>query len=49
MSEQGNNVDENVVPVGPIEPYGKIVVIKRSGQDSASFELVEDSYTFGRY
>lgn len=31
------------------EPYGKIVVIKRSGQDSASFELVDAVYTFGRY
>ena len=29
--------------------YGKIVVIKRTGQDSASFELIDDSYTFGRY
>lgn len=29
-------------------PYGKIVVIKRSGQDSASFELVDISYLFGR-
>ena len=28
--------------------YGKIVVIKRTGQDSASFELIDDSYTFGR-
>jgi hypothetical protein len=31
------------------EVYGKIVVIKRTGQDSASFELMDDSYTFGRY
>jgi pSer/pThr/pTyr-binding forkhead associated (FHA) protein len=29
-------------------PYGKIIVIKRSGQDSASFELVDNSYLFGR-
>ena len=28
--------------------YGKIVVIKRTGQDSAGFELIEDSYIFGR-
>jgi len=32
----------------PTEPYGKIVVIKRNGQDSASFELIDDAYTFGR-
>jgi len=30
------------------EVYGRIVVIKRTGQDSASFELMDDSYTFGR-
>lgn len=30
------------------EAYGKIVVIKRSGQDAANFELIDDSYTFGR-
>jgi hypothetical protein len=28
--------------------YGKIVVLKRSGQDSASFELIDEKYTFGR-
>ena len=31
-----------------MEAYVKIVVLKRSGQDSASFELVDDKYTFGR-
>lgn len=28
--------------------YGKIVVIKRNGQDSASFELSDPNYLFGR-
>ena len=32
-----------------MEAYGKIVVLKRSGQDSASFELIDEKYTFGRY
>lgn len=41
MSEQLN--------VNSCEMYGKIIVIKRTGEDSASFELVDDSYTFGRY
>lgn len=29
-------------------PYGKIIVIKRSGQDSASFDLLDSAYVFGR-
>ena len=39
---------ENVKANGEVS-YGKIVVIKRTGQDSASFELIDDSYVFGRY
>lgn len=29
-------------------PYGMIVVLKRDGRDSASFELTDIEYTFGR-
>ena len=29
-------------------PYGLIVVLKRDGRDSASFELTDTEYTFGR-
>ena len=29
-------------------PYGKIVVTRKTGEDSAFFELIHDSYTFGR-
>lgn len=29
-------------------PYGMIVVLKRDGRDSASFELTDTEYTFGR-
>ena len=32
----------------PQSAYGKIIVIKRNGMDSASFDLNDTSYTFGR-
>jgi hypothetical protein len=54
MSEQevkqtGEHCAGGCAPSGSVtEVYGKIVVIKRTGQDSASFELIDDSYTFGR-
>ncbi len=44
MSEQVNDT----TAVLSTEMYGKIIVIKRTGEDSASFELIDDSYTFGR-
>lgn len=43
-----NNATDNATGYNANEVYGRIVVIKRTGQDSASFELMDDSYTFGR-
>lgn len=45
MSDNTTTANSNAKDV---EVYGRIVVIKRTGQDSASFELMDDSYTFGR-
>lgn len=42
------NIEKNNLKGLSNDIYGKIVVIKRSGQDSASFELIDESYTFGR-
>ena len=51
-NNNSNNAAENVsakdAGYNVNEVYGKIVVIKRTGQDSASFELMDESYTFGR-
>lgn len=47
-SNISNNPAANAALSTETEPYGKIVVIKRSGQDSASFELIENGYIFGR-
>ena len=32
-----------------VAAYGRIVVLKRTGQDSASFDLTDTTYLFGRY
>lgn len=42
---------EDTISITPIEcasQYGMIVVLKRDGRDSASFELTDVEYTFGR-
>ena len=45
MSDQANKHNQ----IGGVtEAYGKIIVIKRTGQDSANFELIDEGYTFGR-
>lgn len=53
MSEKADNTGTSAISAAQAykvnEVYGRIVVIKRTGQDSASFELMDDSYTFGRY
>lgn len=36
------------VPVTVAPNYGRIVVLKRTGQDSASFDLTDSTYLFGR-
>lgn len=39
---------KNIAIGKPSSAYGRIVVIKRNGQDSASFDLTDASYTFGK-
>ena len=49
MSEQQQQAQAQQTTSAAVNDcYGKIVVIKRSGQDSASFELIDAGYTFGR-
>lgn len=37
------------MPVPLLCTYGRVVVVKRNGQDSASFDLTDSAYLFGRY
>lgn len=49
VASQSPNVPSPQVPFYQHpNAYGRIVVIKRSGADSAAFELTENQYIFGR-
>lgn len=41
-------MDSATEPIHCSSKYGLIVVLKRDGRDSASFELTDVEYTFGR-
>lgn len=47
QSHSGGRIEE--MPVPTPSTYGRVVVLKRTGQDSASFDLTDSSYLFGRY
>lgn len=36
------------MPIPILPTYGRIVVLRRTGEDSASFDLVDGNYLFGR-
>lgn len=48
MSQQTDDSAAIKATAAADEIYGKVVVIKRTGQDSASFELIDEAYTFGK-
>jgi hypothetical protein len=50
MEHKDDSASAAAAETAPIctSPYGMIVVLKRDGRDSASFELTDTEYTFGR-